>query len=321
MPIKMKVCNAGDYNQFLKARGKIFSLFDEAKRVWLQKNIKKRKSKFLYSNRLIEISAVFRYLFKYPYRQLQGLLEDYKTSNKLDLPIPDYSTLCRRMAKLSVAIKDHRKQKDNNPIDITIDSTGINIYHTGGGHSKENGNARQFHGYDQVRKMHVAVDIKTKEALSMKMTHGKESDGKIAPQLLGDISCSIRSVYADAAYDKSTVREACLKKQATQIIPPNKRARLRMEKENEGPHLWDDRNAAIKMICGYSDREEGLKHWKATHSYGKRSYVEAFFSRFKRNFGFHLMSKNEKARQSELAIKVRMLNDYTKIGMAKFKAA
>ncbi len=42
-----------------------------------------------------------------------------------------------------------------------------------------------------------------------------------------------------------------------------------------------ERNAAIRL-CG----KDGVKEWKKEAVYGKRSYIEGFFSRLKQIFGF-----------------------------------
>lgn len=118
-------------------RGQIFHLFDEACRFWLATRVNGvKRSKFTYSDRLIEISATLRYLFKYPYRQLEGLLKGYLRYKNFSFSVPDFTTLCRRMNKLSIAISDHRDNRRSHrseSLDIVLDSTGINIYHTGGG--------------------------------------------------------------------------------------------------------------------------------------------------------------------------------------------
>jgi hypothetical protein len=324
MPIKMKVCNTTDYNESLKKRGKIFHLFDEATQVWFDKTVKnKEKSQFVYSDRLIQILAVFRYLFKYPYRQLEGLLEDFIEYKQISLPIPDFSTLCRRMSRLSLKIQDHREVSEhhNGPVDVIIDSTGINIYRTSGGHSKTNNKVRYYKHYKQVRKMHVAIDLANKNVLSMEMSSGTTADSDMLPILLRGIDCSLGAIYADGAYDRAKVRNVCRERQAKQIIPPHKNAVIRKSKKGEAPDLWDERNSAIKTICSHKNSEKGRKIWKQSHHYGKRSLVETFFSRFKTIFGFHFMSKNENARQNELLIKVQMLNSYNQFGTAIFKNA
>lgn len=323
MPIKMKVCNNTDYNEALKKRGRIFHLFEEAIKVWLDKDVlKKDKCKNIYSNRLFEILAVLRYLFKYPYRQMEGVLDDYMNLRQLDFPVPDFSTLCRRMAKMSLKIHDHRskaERKISNKISVLIDSTGINIYHTTGSHSKENSATRKLHGRQQTRKMHIVLDAKTRDVLAMKMTSGVTHDSKPVPDLLRAVKQEIAEVYADAAYDLKGVRQICNERQAKQIIPPRCDAKLRSSQKNEADNLWDERNAAIELIKSYNTYDDGRSAWKESAGYGKRAYVEACMGRFKAIFGYHFMSRSDIARKNELMTKINILNQFNQLGMAEFK--
>lgn len=316
MPITMKVCNTADYNDCLKKRGMIFHLFDEACRAWLDRD----RPKFTYTDRLIEISAILRYLFNYRYRQLEGLLEDYIANRNLNFPIPDYSTLCRRVNKLSINISDHRGSKESSAdeaLDVVLDSTGINIYNTGGGHAKENGRNRKYRHLDQFRKLHVAINPKSKKAICINMTPGRCADANVAPILLASITEPIGKVYADGAYDRVLVRQACYERGARQIIPPNIKAIIRNKKNSNG--LWEDRNTAVRYMQEHAYREEGRKKWKKDYSYGVRSLIEAFFGRFKAIFGFHFMSRKEASRQKELILKIKILNSFIDLGGAVFK--
>jgi len=323
MPIKMKVCNAADYNEALKKRGRIFHFFEEAVSVWLDKDVlKKNKCKNIYSNQLIEILAILRYLFKYPYRQLEGILDDYIAMKGLTLPVPDFSTLCRRMAKMSLKIHDHRSMAQRNntgKLNVILDSTGINIYHTTGSHSKENSATRQFHGRQQTRKMHIALDAKSRDVLGMEMTSGVTHDSKPVPELLHAINDTINNVYADAAYDFKKIREICKARHAKQIIPPRRDAKVKTSEYGEIDGLWDERNSAIELIRSHADYAEGRTAWKESVGYGKRALVEACFGRFKTIFGTHFMCKSDAARKNELMTKINILNGFNRLGMAKFK--
>ncbi len=66
-----------------------------------------------------------------------------------------------------------------------------------------------------------------------------------------------------------------------------------------------ERNAAIRLIKSYS--EDGMKRWKRQTNYGKRSYVESFFSRLKQTFGFNFRNKSEINRGKELLLKCYLL--------------
>jgi hypothetical protein len=266
MPIKMKVCNNTDYNEALKKRGSIFHLFREAATVWRDTDVtNKEKCKKKYSNQLVEILAILRYLLKFPYRQLEGLLDEYVNLMRLDLPVPDFSTLCRRMAKLTIKIRDHRTEAQRNrmsAISVILDSSGINIYHTTGSHSKENSATRQLHGRQQTRKLHIVLDLKSRDILDMEMTSGVTHDSAPVPRLLGGIKQKIQKVYADAAYDAKSVREACKKHRAKQIIPPRRNAKLRSNDNGEIKNLWNERNSAIEYINSHVDYVEGRNEWK-----------------------------------------------------------
>ena len=324
MPIKMKVCNTADYNEALKKRGKIFHLFEEAVRVWLDKDVlKKDKSKKTYSDQLIEILAVLC-LFKYPYRQLEGILEDYIAIKQLTLPVPDFTTLCRRMAKISLKIHDYRNNRQDagtGKLSIILDSTGINIYHTTGSHSKENSVKRQYRGRQQTRKMHIVLDVKSRDILGMEMTSGVTHDTKPVPELLDAVKYKIEKVYADAAYDSRKVRKTCKVRHAKQIIPPRRDAIVKSCKKDGIGSLWNERNSAIELIRSYKDYEDGRNAWKESAGYGKRALVETCFGRFKTIFGYHFMCKNDMARKNELMTKINILNYFNKLGMAKFKKA
>ncbi|WP_353277337.1 transposase [Wolbachia endosymbiont (group B) of Villa cingulata] len=94
----------------------------------------------------------------------------------------------------------------------------------------------------------------------------------------------------------------------TKILPKNRAA------EHTKLDYMAERNAAIRL-CG----KDGVKEWKEEAVYGKRSYIEGFFSRLKQIFGFSFRNRSEVNREKELLIKCYLLNKFTDIGMAKFE--
>ncbi|RDD33749.1 Transposase DDE domain protein [Wolbachia endosymbiont of Cylisticus convexus] len=65
-------------------------------------------------------------------------------------------------------IDDRRIDKcDLENIEIAIDSTRVSIYNNNGGHSKLNIRERKYNRYDQVRKLHVVLNINDKKAISI----------------------------------------------------------------------------------------------------------------------------------------------------------
>lgn len=61
-------------------------------------------------------------LFGMPLRQTSGFVKSLLQLMKLDWPVPDFSTLCRRPRRLDVIIPFHAA---NGPLNLLIDSTGI----------------------------------------------------------------------------------------------------------------------------------------------------------------------------------------------------
>ncbi|WP_353277016.1 transposase [Wolbachia endosymbiont (group A) of Agelastica alni] len=94
-----------------------------------------------------------------------------------------------------------------------------------------------------------------------------------------DFQYVIKALYADRAYDRHKFYKLCNEYDIKAKIPPINNAA-------EYPEIdyMSDRNAAIRLIKLYG--EDGVKEWKKKVNYGKRSYIEGFFSRLKQIFGF-----------------------------------
>ena len=97
------------------------------------------------------------------------------------------------------------------------------------------------------------------------------------------------------------------------LIVPLQTAVLRKEL------IFADRNKALQTVKADKDYETGIRYWKNKIAYGKRSYVESFFSRFKMIFGFSFKNKHEQCRENELAIKCKLLNNFIDLGMPRFE--
>lgn len=324
MPQRMRVCNTDEYNNSLKKKGDIFSILNQATEFWLHCDVEGiEKSKYVYSQIFINLMGCLRYLLRFPFRQLAGFLDSYLKHNGLShLPSPDYSTLCRRMKKEKLPFKDFRTAQEKvkgRYVKLVIDSSGISIYATGGGHGKKNATTRRHKHYDQVRKLHVLLDLETGNVLDIEMTEGTGSDHLSGERLIENCDLPIESVYGDAAYDRKPFRRRCCQKGAAQIIPPQLKARMRKPKKTDPPDLWTERNEAVRLMHQASTREEGRKQWKEQVNYGKRAKVEGHFHRFKKAFGFSFMSVSEEGRFNELVYKNILLNAYNQFSKPLFQ--
>ncbi len=98
--------------------------------------------------------------------------------------IPDYSTISRRINRLDIKIKDNKSNEfEDEYIVIAIDSTGIKV--TNRGHwMRDKWNIKNKKGY---LKIHVAVNVKNKKILSIKVTDEHFHDSKALPGLVENI--------------------------------------------------------------------------------------------------------------------------------------
>jgi hypothetical protein len=114
--------------------------------------------------------------------------------------IPDYSTISRRINRLNVKIKEDNKVKEfeEEYIVVAIDSTGIKVTNRGQW-LRDKWNIRK-----EYLKIHVAIDVKSKKIISMKVTDEHIHDSKALPELIENIIksneiSSIGKLFADGA--------------------------------------------------------------------------------------------------------------------------
>ena len=85
------------YDESLKQRGNLtFWISDETIKAWNAKPSGKPGGQSKFSDLAIETALILRLVFKQGLRQTKGLIESVFNMMKLDLDVPDYSTLSRR---------------------------------------------------------------------------------------------------------------------------------------------------------------------------------------------------------------------------------
>lgn len=72
--------------------------------VWHAKTSGKRGPPETVSDAAIQTCLTLKVLFGLPFRQTVGLVESLIRMAALDWPVPDFSTLCRRQARIAVQI-------------------------------------------------------------------------------------------------------------------------------------------------------------------------------------------------------------------------
>ena len=184
------------YNEALVKRGSIFIDLDFVAN-WSRElnamNEGKEGGRYQYPESFIKLLAIV-HAYVLPYRQLEGFMR--ALSNHVDgLKAPDYTTIWWRVAKMKVDMASNvLLDKD---VTIAVDSTGIKVSNRGEWIHKKWKVKRGF------IKVHIAVDVKTKQILAIEVTREDVGDGRMFGQLVKSASnvADLRRVIADGAYD------------------------------------------------------------------------------------------------------------------------
>ncbi len=285
-----------DYNQSLVRRGEIIIGFDIINN-WDTELKEMNKDKvgepFHYPNTFLLLLGYAKVYFHLPYRQTEGIAQGH--ANGKVPSIPDFTTISRRINKLNIPINDnkHGVSKDEYLI-IAIDSTGIKITNRGQW-LRDKWNVKKK-GY---LKIHVAVNVKSKKILSMKVTDEHVHDSKALPELVDDIIKSdkiIGKLFADGAYDNNDIFRYLFDNGILPCIKVRKNARVRWKKGN-----------ILRNLSVLAQRND-LQKWKDSVSYGKRWIAETVFSSIKRMFGEYVYSVKFKNMIQEMMLKASLYN-------------
>src|SRR6185312_3687010 len=188
--------NWPSYNQSLVRRGEILLGFDVINN-WDTELKEMNQGKiggepFHYPNTfLLLLLGYAKAHFHLPYRQTKGIAQGHA---KGKVPsIPDFTTISRRINKLDIKIKEDNKDKEfeDQYIIIAIDSTGIKVTNRGQWMQDKWNLKNNKKGY---LKIHVAVNVKTKKILSMKVTDEHVHDTKALPELVNGVMKSDKKI-------------------------------------------------------------------------------------------------------------------------------
>jgi hypothetical protein len=194
------------YNRSLVRRGEILFSYDFLD-IWdsdlKRMNESKKGKKYKFPDSFILAIGYMRISFHLPYRQTEGII---KATGK-NLPNhPSYGHICKRINRLNIAIKECKTDDEDDEDDyivIGVDSTGIKVTNRGQW-IDEKWNVQNKKGY---LKIHIAVNIKTKEILALEITDEKVHDSKMLKKLVNQVlkikphKIKIRSVLVDGAHD------------------------------------------------------------------------------------------------------------------------
>ena len=237
----------------------------------------------------IQLLSTIRYLYSMPYRQLEGFT---RALNRLVPPLPsgDYSGLRRRILALNPNPYGALK-RDDRPVALAVDSTGVKVHRAGGWVERKHGKRKRY------VKLHFAVDVETKEVVAMEVSTDDTHDVKALPRLVEKAGKRrrISQALGDGAYDSAEVFEELEARGVEPIIKPRRNSRL-------------DTPSPARRIAVRQYRSLGYDAWARLKGYGRRWMVETAFSTFKRLFGEHSLAKTLENIARELVAKVALYN-------------
>lgn len=278
-----------EYNEKLIRRGEIFiskDVIESWNKELVVMNRNKTGRKYQFPDSFMKILGYVRVYFGLPYRQTEGLIKSYGAA----IPaVPDYTAIHKRINRLDIRIKHISKGN----IVLAVDSTGIKVTNRGDWMRHKWGRKRR--GF---LKIHVGVDVNTKQILAVKITDEHSHDSKSLGHIVRESARhgTITKLLGDGAFDSRKIFSYL---DDRNIIPAIK------VKKNSIPNArgcYSRKKAVILQMGDYSK-------WAASVSYGKRWIVESVFSGMKRMFG-DVRSKKRCNMVRELMLKVSLYNKF-----------
>ena len=283
-----------EYNQELVRRGELLIdlVFLES---WNQElkamNRGKRGKPFAYPMSFVKFLAPVRVFFHLPYRQEEGFVEALSKFVP-ELKVPDYTTIYRRVSAFVPEFEQSLGDLDDEVI-IAVDSSGVKVTNRGEW-VRELWNRRSKKGY---LKIHLAVDVKTKQILAIEVTDDRVADAEEFKDLINGAKkvANVVRVLGDGAYDS---------KENFDFLEANGiQAGIRPRGGSSGKA----RGSWPRM---YTVREflEDEGEWKRKVGYGKRWAVESVFSSLKGIFGEFVSAKRFLNMVQEMKLKAFTYN-------------
>jgi len=300
--VKYKVKNWAQYNKSLIERGSLtLWITPEVLAGWQDKRPAQRGAQFEYSDLAIEVLLSLKYLFKLPYRAVQGFAHSLMNLMNAKVAVPDYTTLSRRAKTVSVKVSQQSEPARH----IVMDATGLKVY--GDGEWKV-----RKHGYSKRRtwrKIHLSINPETQEIVAARLTPNSVTDAQAGIEMLKELPTAPEQVTGDGGYDIRDFYRTCQDRSIVRIVvPPQSNAKIWQHGNCKKPPHPRDEN--LRYI-----RKHGRKKWKRDHDYHQRSLSETAMFRFKIMFGSHLQSRLETTQKQEAILKCAILNRMTALGL------
>ncbi|MEP2181316.1 IS5 family transposase, partial [Roseibium sp.] len=260
---KHRVTNWPEYNESLRRRGDVTVWVDESvAHHWGVAHTGKRGRPGTYSDLAITVSLEIRTVFHLALRQTQGFLRSVFRLMKLELDVPDFTTLSRRAGGLEPLPRARTEAPVS--LDLVLDSTGLKVFGAGEWLETKHGKTSRRRSW---RKLHLGLDLETGQIECSELTTDDIGDPSAVPDLLDQIDEPLHRFLADGAYDGAATRTEIMQRFADVeiIIPPPKTAVAGPEAETN-PTARDLDVLAIKA--------HGRMAWQKSTGYNHRARVE-----------------------------------------------
>lgn len=298
-----RVKNWSDYDKALVQRGSItFWLTDDFEKKWRHTGEKQRGSQFDYSDQAILVMLTVKEVFHLTNRQTEGFMRSLFALMKVNLPVPDHSTLSKRGKDMKVNLP----KRSSYCLNIVMDSTGLKIYGEGEWKVRQHGVSKRR----TWRKLHVGANPEDGEIQAVILTENSVSDGDAVETLLQQMKQDIAKFAADGAYDKRKVYDSlnAHSPEVDILIPPRKNARIWKHGNTKTQRLKRDEN--LRSI-----RKQGRQEWKKQSGYHVRSLAETTMFRLKTIFGDELSARLIETQTTQALVRCAALNRMTHLGM------
>ena len=275
---------------------------DDFEKTWMHTGEKQRGSQFDYSDQAILVMLTVKEVFHLTNRGVEGFMRSIFRMMKINLPVPDHTTLSKRGKDVKVNLP----KKANQKLNIVMDSTGLKIYGEGEWKVRQHGVSKRR----TWRKLHIGANPEDGEIQAVLLTENSVSDDAVVEVLLEQIEQEIAKFAADGAYDKRKVYDSlnAHSPDVKILIPPRKNARIWRHGNTKAERLKRDEN--LRSI-----RKQGRKEWKKESGYHVRSLSETAMFRLKTIFGDALSARLLETQTTQALVRCAALNRMTHLGM------
>src|SRR5690349_11895966 len=196
---KRRVTNWAEYDAGLRRRGSLTVWFtDDAIEAWRAEPRTTSGGQPRYSALAITTGLTLRAVFRLALRQTEGLIGSILQLLRLDLPVPDHSTIGRRARSLELPAQP---LATGGPVHLLVDSTGLKLGGPGEWLVEKHGTKRRR----SWKKLHIGLDAVSGRIVASILTDRAVDDAAQVGPLVDQVAGPVASLTGDGAYDRSSV--------------------------------------------------------------------------------------------------------------------